>query len=100
MRTKNTNQAQISGAMTIRRLGETVADRAALERLAERDSHDPLEGAVLVAEVEGKILAAVSLADGRTSPIPFSRTDELRTMLELRAAQLRRRVKPSVAGPE
>ena len=46
---------------------------------------------MLVAEVEGKILAALSLADGRVVADPFSRTAELRTMLELRAKQLRRR---------
>ena len=48
---------------------------------------------VLIAEVEGEILAATSLATGKTIADPFSRTAELRSLLELRAGQLRRRVR-------
>ena len=93
MRTKREIQAMPSGAVTIRKLGDGAADRQALARLSERDSREPLEGAVLAAEVEGEILAAVSLADGATIADPFSRTVELRSLLELRAAQLRRRAR-------
>ncbi len=95
MGSKHTDQAPVGGAVTIRKLSETAADREAIDRLAERDSHDPLEGAVLVAEIEGEVVAAVSLADGASIADPFSRTDELRSLLELRAAQLRRRVRHS-----
>jgi hypothetical protein len=79
-------------AITIRRLDES--DSAALSRLAQLDSGSVPEGAVLGAEVEGRLLAAVSLADGASVADPFSRTTELRAMIELRAAQLRRREAP------
>ena len=36
-------------------------------------------------------MAAISLATGESIADPFSRTGELRALLELRAAQLRRR---------
>jgi hypothetical protein len=80
-----------AAAVTIRRLDGSEADLRALRALAERDSRSPLDGQVLVAEVEGRALAAISLATGDLLADPFSRTDELRSLLELRAAQLRRR---------
>jgi hypothetical protein len=79
------------GSVTLRRLDTAGADREALKRLVQLDSSEPLDGRVLGAEVEGKLLAAISLDDGVLVADPFSRTDELRAMLELRAAQLRRR---------
>ncbi len=77
------------GAVSIRRLGD--GDLAAVERLAARDSGPPPAGPLLGAEIEGRLLAATSLATGETVADPFSRTDELRALLELRAAQLRHR---------
>ncbi len=83
-----TNQTQINSAMTIRRMDVTDADQAALARLAELDSGAELEGPVLGAEVEGRLLAAISIETGEVIADPFSRTSELRALLKLRAAQL------------
>jgi hypothetical protein len=80
-----------NSAMTIRRMDLTEVDRAAVETLAARDSSDSLEGPVIGVEVEGRLLAALSLSGGDIVADPFSRTDELRAILELRAAHLRRR---------
>jgi hypothetical protein len=85
------NFSPVAAAVTIRRLTDSEADRAALRTLAERDSGTELDGRVLVAEVEGSVLAAISIAGGEVLADPFSRTAELRSLLELRAAQLRRR---------
>jgi hypothetical protein len=90
LRRKQT-QMPIAAAVTIRRLTDSETDRAALRQLAELDSGAELGGQVLVAEVEDSILAAISVADGDVLADPFSRTVELRSLLELRAAQLRRR---------
>ncbi len=60
-------------------------------RLAQLESRRPPEGALLGVEIEGRLLAAISLATGESIADPFSRTTELRALLELRAAQLRRR---------
>ena len=72
----------------IRRLG--VDDLTEVDRLAQLDSRRRPEGALLGVEIEGRLLAAISLATGESIADPFSRTGELRALLELRAAQLRR----------
>lgn len=75
--------------ITIRRLEE--ADLPALQRLAELDSAHIPPGPLIGIEVEGRLLAATSLIDGETIADPFSRTGELRALLELRAEQIRGR---------
>jgi hypothetical protein len=76
-------------ALTIRRLSD--ADGGRVKLLAQLDSRREPVGPWLGAEVEGVVLAATSLTTGETVSDPFSHTAELRAMLELRAAQLRRR---------
>ena len=86
------HRIQTNSAITIRRIDLTDADLGPLRELLERDSHETmLDGPVIGIEVEGTLLAATSLASGETVADPFSRTDELRRMLELRAAQIKRR---------
>lgn len=86
---------QMPGGITIRRLDD--ADAEALMHLAALDSatlaggHATERGEWLGVEVEGRLLAAASLDGERTLADPFSRTDELRALLELRVAQLRGR---------
>jgi hypothetical protein len=77
-----------SASVTIRRLSE--AERSRVKLIAELDSMRVPEAPWLGAEVDGRVLAVISLASGETVADPFSRTAELRAMLELRAAQLRR----------
>lgn len=74
-------------AVTVRRL-DPGADHSALARLAERDSADVPEGEIIGAELDGALVAAISLDDHRVIADPFTRTDGLRSLLELRAAQL------------
>jgi hypothetical protein len=62
-------------------------DRRALRRLAELDSADPLAGTVLVAEVDGELLAALSVQQRRAIANPFRPTAELVDLLRVRAAQ-------------
>lgn len=62
-------------------------DATPLERLARLDSQRPLgRGAALVAERDGRILAALSVADGRAIADPFAPTADLVALLRLRAA--------------
>ena len=83
---------QTNSTITIRRVDLTDPDRAALRALTERDTHErELDGPVIGIEVEDRLLAALSLSTGESIADPFSRTDELRRMLELRAAQITRR---------
>ncbi len=81
----------INTGITIRRMDLSDEDRDAVAELAERDTRQPLDEPVLGLEVEGRLLAAVSLTSGGEIADPFAPTDELRSMLEFRAGQLRKR---------
>ncbi|WP_445151545.1 hypothetical protein [Baekduia sp. Peel2402] len=61
-------------------------DHAALSRLASLDSKRPLVAPTLVAERDGRILAALSAADGRAIADPFAPTADLVALLRLHAA--------------
>ena len=61
-------------------------DAAALERLARLDSQRPLVAPALVAERDGRILAALSAASGRVIADPFAPTADLVALLRLHAA--------------
>lgn len=65
------------------------ADRAAVRRVAGRDSRRPPAGELLVAERAGVIRAYLSLERGDHGADPFHRTAELVDLLSLRAEQLR-----------
>ena len=74
-------------AVTIR--PAIAADQSALARLAQLDcSHVP-SGSLLVAEVEGELLAAVPVIGDEVIADPFVRTAEITVLLRARAAQLR-----------
>jgi hypothetical protein len=66
-----------------------AADDAALRLLAALDGGRVPAGRILVAEVDGEIVAAVPLAGGPAIADPFRRTSALVNLLGLRAAQLR-----------
>jgi hypothetical protein len=69
----------------------TEADAAPLRRLAILSCDPPLDGEVLIAEVNGEPLAACSLDDGRTISNAFRHTRDLRPLLDLRRKQLSER---------
>ncbi len=60
-------------------------DRPLLRRLAALDSAEPLSGDVLLAEADGEVVAALSLADGRAVADPFRHTADLVELLRTRA---------------
>jgi len=80
------SEMQRMAGVTIRRLG--AADLPAVVRLVQLDSAEVPKGELLGAEVEGKLVAVAPIEGGRTVADPFSRTSELRALLELRVAQL------------
>ena len=65
------------------------SDTRQLFSLAALDSASVPQGDVVVAESEGRIVAALPLAGGPAIADPFHRTLALVQMLELRAQQLR-----------
>lgn len=65
-----------------------VGDDDALERLAELEGRPVPKGRQIVAEVDGKVVAAIPLAGGAALADPFSFTAHLVPLLELRARQL------------
>jgi hypothetical protein len=94
----HTIEIQKMSGVTIRRLGAT--DTPAVTRLAQLDSANVPDGDLLGAEIEGTLVAVAPIQGGKTLADPFSRTSELRALLELRAAQLRGRKsqRPRLAG--
>jgi hypothetical protein len=78
-----TNQDTIE----IRMLG--LGDGAAIRRLAEVDTTSAPPAPLLGGIVDGRLLAAHSLATGQSIADPFRRTEEIRSLLSERAAQLR-----------
>lgn len=76
------------------------SDTGQLFSLAALDSASVPQGDVVVAESQGRIVAALPLTGGRAIADPFHRTAALVQMLELRAQQLRASapVAPSAAA--
>jgi hypothetical protein len=85
-------RGSMNDAVTLRR-AET-RDDAALRRLAALDSGLPLAAPVLVADLDGQLLAAISLADGVAIADPFKWTAELVELLRARERQLRTPSRP------
>lgn len=77
--------------MTVTIRNATDADAAPLRKLAILSCDPPLEGEVLIAEINGEALAACSLDSGRTISNAFRHTHDLRPLLELRRKQLAER---------
>jgi hypothetical protein len=76
------------GSLTIRLA--TADDEVSLAHLAELDSSRTPRGAVLVAQVENEIWAALSVDDGHGVADPFRPSAEALWMLTERSRQLRK----------
>ena len=66
----------------------TDSDADALGRLAELDGQPPLEGSILVGELHGDIVAALSLTEDRSIADPFRPTAHLQATMRVRARGL------------
>jgi hypothetical protein len=89
-------RARLLETVTVRLAG--VADTPALTRLAQLDCASAPSHPILLAELSGQPVAAVSLSDGAVVADPFVPTAELIALLKLRARQLRR-ASPSRGAP-
>jgi hypothetical protein len=67
----------------------SAGDSAGLRLLAKLGSGDPPAAAALVAEVDGRLRAALALDGGPAISDPFHRGADLLDLLRLRALQLR-----------
>ena len=76
----------------------TPLDHQKLETLAALDSARAPDGATLIAELDDRPVAALSLADGAAVADPFVPTSEVVDLLRLRADQLRPRLAPRGRG--
>jgi hypothetical protein len=83
----STEQVPVGESTLVIRVA-TRYDDAELRRLAALDSARPLAGSVIVAQSDGRIDAALSLADGRAIADPFRATAGLVDVLRARAARL------------
>jgi hypothetical protein len=66
----------------------TDADAEVLSHLAVLDSKAPLEGSILIGELHGEPVAALSLADDRAIADPFRPTAHLLASMRVRARGL------------
>jgi hypothetical protein len=82
-------QRRQSGQLQIRAADDT--DMPALQRLARLDSSRLPDGSLVLAEDEGRIVAAMSMDDGTTIADPFRATSAIVAMLRVRGEQLRPR---------
>jgi hypothetical protein len=67
----------------------TSGDRAGVEELAELDGRPAPVGETLLAEVDGKLWAAVGVDDGAAVADPFLPTADVVWLLQIRAEQER-----------
>src|SRR5215208_3796806 len=74
-------------------------DEAALRRLAALDSTIPLRGDVLLAEEDGEMRAALSLADGRVVADPFRLTSGIVAALRARVPRHAAAAEPAPRRP-
>jgi hypothetical protein len=79
----------MTNAITIRY--STEADRDRIVELAELDGRRAPSGDALMAEVRGRLWAAVGVADGVAVADPFDATGAVVDLLRLRAEQERER---------
>jgi hypothetical protein len=75
--------------LTIRRANDE--DDQTLSALATVDSAPPLTGGILVAQLDGTVVAAISLKDGRSIADPFRRSADTVEILRLRRRQEQRK---------
>jgi hypothetical protein len=77
--------------LSIRRA--TPADEPVLAALAVLDSALPLAGDILVAQLDGAVVAAIAHTDGRAIADPFRPSADTVEVLRLRARQEHRAVR-------
>jgi hypothetical protein len=77
----------VSKPITIRRA--TAADHARVLELAELDGRPAPAGETLLAEVEGRLWAAVGIEDGAAVADPFRPAGDMVWLLQMRAEQER-----------
>ncbi len=70
----------------------TAGDRLSLDYLAQLDSAELPSGALLIGELRGRPVVAVSLSDGSAIADPFLPTSDLLALVRLRAGQLNQQV--------
>ena len=75
-----------------------AADAGELLRLAVLDSAEPLAGAALVAEVDGRVRAALPLAGGRPIADPFAESAHVVALLHAHAAALDAELRSETRG--
>ena len=69
-------------------------DEQALRQLAALDSVRPIKGRALLAEVDGRAIAAIGIDDGKVVADPFERTAEVVELLKVRAERIETQTEP------
>ena len=86
-RSKRSTSSRVGGYDTVAVRMARPGDEAAIRRIAALDDRKAPNGRVLVAEVDGELIAALGVSDGRAVADPFRWTSDVMALLEMRASQ-------------
>jgi hypothetical protein len=89
MRLRSRRVPQIALPLTLREAAP--GDTLELERLAALDSAETPRGPLMLAERDARLVAALSLADGRVVADPFEHTSDAVSLLRFHARNFGRR---------
>ena len=78
--------SSLRGAIALRRA--TADDDRAVARLAQLDDTTAPQGELLLAELDGRLVAALPIDGGRAVADPFVSTQEIVSLMELRASAI------------
>lgn len=87
----------LAGDVEIRRAGR--GDCGAVSQLEALESRVLPPGPTLVAELDGVLVAAISVADDTVVADPFVRTADIAALLRVRARQVRATARPRLVAP-
>ena len=87
LRSKRSTSSRVGGFDTVAVRMAGPGDEAAIRRIAALDDRKAPTGRVLLAEVQGELIAALGVTDGRAVADPFRWTSDVMALLEMRAAQ-------------
>ena len=88
LRPRETQHAEAAQAPAISLRLASVDDERVVRRLAALDDARVPQGEVLLAEIDGDAVAALSLRDGHVVANPFVHTEAAVTLLRMRAAHV------------
>ena len=90
IKSKSSTSSRSGGYDTVAVRMARSEDQAAIQRVAALDSSPLAGGPHLVAEADGRVIAALAIPSGHAVADPFAWTADVVDLMNMRAAQIRR----------